>query len=179
MMFLKDSFNMTYIGDFQTKILELPYVGNELSMIILLPDAIQDGSTGLEKVSCWAKCKDSLCPSREESLILRINPQFSSKAVRSLVLNTCRNVPHLPAPKVVGMPCAATGQAVCCPLGQRLWKMTWPSSEAEFSCNYGESIAWWASYTVREDLGELPGGLFWTAGRFSLVHHCKQAHRKV
>ncbi|NXS09311.1 SPB6 protein, partial [Neodrepanis coruscans] len=50
MMFKKDRFNMTYIGDFQTKILELPYVGNELSMIILLPDKIQDGSTGLEKL---------------------------------------------------------------------------------------------------------------------------------
>lgn len=52
MMFKKDRFNMTYIGDFQTKILELPYVGNELSMIILLPDAIKDESTGLESVSC-------------------------------------------------------------------------------------------------------------------------------
>ncbi|NXO74136.1 SPB6 protein, partial [Phainopepla nitens] len=50
MMFREADFNMTYIGDFQTKILELPYVGNELSMIILLPDAIQDGSTGLERL---------------------------------------------------------------------------------------------------------------------------------
>ncbi|NXA11310.1 SPB6 protein, partial [Sapayoa aenigma] len=50
MMFKKGRFNMTYIGDFQTKILELPYVGSELSMIILLPDAIQDGSTGLERL---------------------------------------------------------------------------------------------------------------------------------
>ncbi|XP_032530765.1 serpin B6-like isoform X2 [Chiroxiphia lanceolata] len=50
MMFKTDRFNMTYIGDFQTKILELPYVGNEVSMIILLPDAIQDGSTGLERL---------------------------------------------------------------------------------------------------------------------------------
>lgn len=52
MMFKKDKFPMTYIGDLETKVLELPYVGNELSMIILLPDAIQDESTGLEKVSC-------------------------------------------------------------------------------------------------------------------------------
>lgn len=96
---------MTYIGDFQTKILELPYVGNELSMIILLPDAIQDGTTGLESVSCWAKCKDSLHPSREESLILRTDLQFSSKAIMSLMLNISWNVPHLPAPKVIGMPC--------------------------------------------------------------------------
>nr|XP_009934806.1 PREDICTED: serpin A3-7-like [Opisthocomus hoazin] len=48
MMFKKDRFNMTYIGDFKTQILELPYVGNELSMLILLPNAIQDESTGLE-----------------------------------------------------------------------------------------------------------------------------------
>ncbi|XP_074400866.1 serpin B6-like [Zonotrichia albicollis] len=50
MMFKEATFKMTYIGDLQTKILELPYVGNELSMIILLPDAIQDGSTGLERL---------------------------------------------------------------------------------------------------------------------------------
>ncbi|XP_057897099.1 serpin B6-like [Melospiza georgiana] len=50
MMFKEATFNMTYIGDLQTKILELPYVGKELSMIILLPDAIQDGSTGLERL---------------------------------------------------------------------------------------------------------------------------------
>ncbi|NXS53004.1 SPB6 protein, partial [Brachypteracias leptosomus] len=50
MMMKKDHFNMTYIGDFQTKILELPYVGSELSMLILLPDAIQDESTGLERL---------------------------------------------------------------------------------------------------------------------------------
>lgn len=70
MMFKKDTFNMTYIGDFKTKILELPYVGNELSMIILLPDAIQDESTGLESVS-WAKCKHSLYPSSEDFDIAR------------------------------------------------------------------------------------------------------------
>uniref|UniRef100_A0A8C3TQR6 Serpin B6 n=1 Tax=Catharus ustulatus TaxID=91951 RepID=A0A8C3TQR6_CATUS len=57
MMFKEADFNMTYIGDFQTKILELPYVGNELSMIILLPDAIQDGSTELtyEKLMGWIR----------------------------------------------------------------------------------------------------------------------------
>ncbi|XP_048363081.1 serpin B6-like isoform X1 [Sphaerodactylus townsendi] len=50
MMYKKAKFNMTYISDYQTKILELPYVENELSMIILLPDEIQDNSTGLEKL---------------------------------------------------------------------------------------------------------------------------------
>ncbi|KAG6920617.1 serpin family B member 6, partial [Chelydra serpentina] len=50
MMFKKAKFNMSYIADFQTKILDLPYVDNETSMIILLPDEIQDNSTGLEQL---------------------------------------------------------------------------------------------------------------------------------
>ncbi|KAJ6664524.1 hypothetical protein lerEdw1_007181 [Lerista edwardsae] len=50
MMYKKAKFNMTYISDHRTKILEVPYVDNELSMIILLPDEIEDNSTGLEKL---------------------------------------------------------------------------------------------------------------------------------
>ncbi|XP_006276992.1 serpin B6-like isoform X1 [Alligator mississippiensis] len=50
MMFRKAKFNMTCIREFQTKILELPYIDNELSMIILLPDNIEDETTGLEKL---------------------------------------------------------------------------------------------------------------------------------
>ncbi|XP_028618997.1 serpin B6 isoform X4 [Grammomys surdaster] len=38
MMFKKSTFKMTYIGEIFTKILLLPYVGNELNMIIMLPD---------------------------------------------------------------------------------------------------------------------------------------------
>uniref|UniRef100_A0A674J8X8 Serpin B6 n=1 Tax=Terrapene triunguis TaxID=2587831 RepID=A0A674J8X8_9SAUR len=55
MMFKKAKFNMSYIVDFQTKILDLPYVDNETSMIILLPDKIQDNSTELtyEKFIEW------------------------------------------------------------------------------------------------------------------------------
>ncbi|XP_042318100.1 serpin B6 [Sceloporus undulatus] len=50
MMFKKAKYNMTYIADYRTKILEIPYVDKELSMIILLPDEIEDNSTGLEKL---------------------------------------------------------------------------------------------------------------------------------
>lgn len=38
MMFKKSTFNMTYIAEIFTKILVLPYVGEELNMIIMLPD---------------------------------------------------------------------------------------------------------------------------------------------
>ncbi|XP_065440913.1 serpin B6-like isoform X1 [Chrysemys picta bellii] len=50
MMFKETKFNMSYVADFQTQILDLPYVDNETSMIILLPDEIQDNSTGLEQL---------------------------------------------------------------------------------------------------------------------------------
>lgn len=50
MMFKKAKYNTTYISDHRTAILEMPYVDNELSMIILLPDKIEDNSTGLEKL---------------------------------------------------------------------------------------------------------------------------------
>lgn len=50
MMFRKGKYPMTYIGEQQTKIIELPYEDKELSMIIMLPDDINDDSTGLEKL---------------------------------------------------------------------------------------------------------------------------------
>ncbi|CAJ0935530.1 unnamed protein product, partial [Ranitomeya imitator] len=49
MMYKKAKYPMTYVGELFTKVLELPYVNNELSMIIMLPDDIQDGTTGLEQ----------------------------------------------------------------------------------------------------------------------------------
>ncbi|NXI31567.1 ILEUB inhibitor, partial [Sterrhoptilus dennistouni] len=57
MMFKEANFKMAYIGELQTKVLELPYVGNEVRMIILLPDAIQDGSTGLERLERELTCE--------------------------------------------------------------------------------------------------------------------------
>ncbi|XP_053322835.1 serpin B6-like isoform X2 [Spea bombifrons] len=50
MMYKKAKYQMTYIGDLLTKVIELPYVNNELSMIIMLPDEIEDNTTGLEKL---------------------------------------------------------------------------------------------------------------------------------
>ncbi|XP_075069076.1 serpin B6-like isoform X2 [Mixophyes fleayi] len=50
MMYKKAKYQMTYIGELFTKVLELPYVNNELNMVIMLPDDIQDGTTGLEKL---------------------------------------------------------------------------------------------------------------------------------
>ncbi|XP_073487046.1 leukocyte elastase inhibitor-like isoform X1 [Aquarana catesbeiana] len=50
MMFQSGKFNMFYIEDLKTKVLEIPYVNNQLSMMILLPDDIKDNTTGLEQL---------------------------------------------------------------------------------------------------------------------------------
>lgn len=51
MMYQKNKFNFGYIPEEKIRVLELPYNGRELSMIILLPDDTEEDSTGLQKVS--------------------------------------------------------------------------------------------------------------------------------
>ncbi|XP_003225625.2 leukocyte elastase inhibitor isoform X1 [Anolis carolinensis] len=50
MMFMKKKLPFSYIDDCKCRVLELPYQGKELSMILLLPDDIEDDSTGLEQL---------------------------------------------------------------------------------------------------------------------------------
>ncbi|XP_053570632.1 leukocyte elastase inhibitor [Bombina bombina] len=50
MMYQMKKFPFTYIPEINCRILELPYVGHELSMIIMLPDSIKDNTTGLQQV---------------------------------------------------------------------------------------------------------------------------------
>ncbi|NXN33307.1 SPB10 protein, partial [Nycticryphes semicollaris] len=50
MMFLRDTFFVFHETTMKFKIIALPYVENELSMFILLPDDISDNTTGLERV---------------------------------------------------------------------------------------------------------------------------------
>ncbi|XP_035882491.1 leukocyte elastase inhibitor-like [Phyllostomus discolor] len=51
MMYQSGKFPYGYIEDVKCRMLELPYQGRELSMVILLPDDIEDESTGLKKVT--------------------------------------------------------------------------------------------------------------------------------
>ncbi|KAM6210601.1 heterochromatin-associated protein MENT-like [Sarcoramphus papa] len=50
MMFLRDTFLILHETTMKFKIIELPYVENELSMFVVLPDDISDNTTGLELV---------------------------------------------------------------------------------------------------------------------------------
>uniref|UniRef100_A0A671S4Z4 Serpin B6 n=1 Tax=Sinocyclocheilus anshuiensis TaxID=1608454 RepID=A0A671S4Z4_9TELE len=50
MMRQKSKFPLAFIPEMNSQVLELPYVGNNLSMLIILPNEIQDETTGLQKV---------------------------------------------------------------------------------------------------------------------------------
>ncbi|NXK67298.1 ILEUB inhibitor, partial [Sylvietta virens] len=50
MMYQKNKFNFGYIPEEKIRVLELPYDGRDLSMIILLPDDSEEDSTGLQKM---------------------------------------------------------------------------------------------------------------------------------
>ncbi|XP_017311554.1 leukocyte elastase inhibitor isoform X2 [Ictalurus punctatus] len=50
MMSQKAKFPLAFIPDLRCKILEMPYKGMELSMLIMLPVEIEDNTTGLEKL---------------------------------------------------------------------------------------------------------------------------------
>ncbi|XP_029313147.1 leukocyte elastase inhibitor-like isoform X1 [Cottoperca gobio] len=50
MMHQKAKFPFTYIPEAECQILEMPYKGKELSMLIFLPNSMDDNTTGLEKL---------------------------------------------------------------------------------------------------------------------------------
>ncbi|XP_034491337.2 serpin B9-like isoform X1 [Marmota flaviventris] len=60
MMWQEANFNFIYISEAQTKVLELPYAGKMLSMIILLPDedvdlSVVENNLTFEKFIAWTK----------------------------------------------------------------------------------------------------------------------------
>ncbi|CAL1596618.1 unnamed protein product [Knipowitschia caucasica] len=50
MMMLETEFHFSFVEEANCKIVELPYEGDDLSMIIMLPNDIEDETTGLEKL---------------------------------------------------------------------------------------------------------------------------------
>ncbi len=46
----KAQFPLALIPELDSQVLELPYVGKDLSMLMILPNEIQDETTGLQKV---------------------------------------------------------------------------------------------------------------------------------
>ncbi|XP_056099250.1 leukocyte elastase inhibitor-like isoform X2 [Rhinichthys klamathensis goyatoka] len=50
MMYQKAKFPLTSIPEINSQVLELPYVGKNLSMLIILPSEMEDDTTGLQKL---------------------------------------------------------------------------------------------------------------------------------
>ncbi|XP_072365610.1 leukocyte elastase inhibitor-like [Scyliorhinus torazame] len=69
MMQQQNKFQFGYVEELQTNVLELPYVHKELSMIILLPDDINDNSTGLEKLEQALTYKNLLIWTNESNMM--------------------------------------------------------------------------------------------------------------
>ncbi|XP_033930088.1 leukocyte elastase inhibitor-like [Melopsittacus undulatus] len=80
MMYQKNKFHFGYIPEEKIRVLELLYDGEELSMIILLPDDIEDNSTGLQKLEkqlTLEKLQEWTCPERLYSTDVRVHlPKF-------------------------------------------------------------------------------------------------------
>ncbi|KFV08565.1 Leukocyte elastase inhibitor [Pterocles gutturalis] len=80
MMYQKNKFNFGYIPEMKIRVLELPYDGRELSMIVLLPDDIEDDSTGLQKLEeqiTLEKLHEWTCPEHLYSSDLHVRlPKF-------------------------------------------------------------------------------------------------------
>ncbi|NXT72356.1 SPB4 protein, partial [Chaetops frenatus] len=90
MMFQEGYFNMAIIQELKTKVIELQYFNNELSMFILLPEDDCEDFTGLEQLECaltyeklaeWTS-SDTMQPLRVKVYL----PQF--KMEESYVLNS-------------------------------------------------------------------------------------------
>uniref|UniRef100_A0A8C1Q1A2 Serpin B6 n=1 Tax=Cyprinus carpio TaxID=7962 RepID=A0A8C1Q1A2_CYPCA len=50
MMYQESKFPLAFIPEMNSQVVELPYVGKNLSMLIILPNEIQDETTGLQKL---------------------------------------------------------------------------------------------------------------------------------
>ncbi|KAM4834957.1 uncharacterized protein RHO17_023523 [Thomomys bottae] len=73
MMYQEAEYNLTYVKEVQAQVLELPYEGKELSMLVLLPDDGVDLSTvennlTFEKFISWTKPDHMKCVEVEVSL---------------------------------------------------------------------------------------------------------------
>lgn len=90
MMHKKATFLMTYIGEIFTKILVLPYVNNELSMIILLPDEHIDLQT-VEKEITYEKFVEWIDPDKMDQEELEVFlPRFKLEENYEMKDTLCR-----------------------------------------------------------------------------------------
>ncbi|XP_073703205.1 leukocyte elastase inhibitor-like [Garra rufa] len=80
MMYQKAQFPLALIPEIKSQVLELPYVGKNLSMLIILPDEIEDETTGLQKLEkalTFEKLKEWTKPSKMRKQEVQVSlPRF-------------------------------------------------------------------------------------------------------
>ncbi|KAK2903641.1 hypothetical protein Q8A67_008354 [Cirrhinus molitorella] len=80
MMNQKANFPLALIPEMNCQVLELPYVGKNLSMLIILPEGIEDGTTGLQKLEqalTFEKLKEWTKPSMMRQQEVQVSlPKF-------------------------------------------------------------------------------------------------------
>ncbi|XP_058603582.1 leukocyte elastase inhibitor-like isoform X2 [Onychostoma macrolepis] len=80
MMRQKSKFPLTFIPEMDSQVLELPYVGKNLSMLIILPNEIHDETTGLQKLEkalTYEKLMEWTKPSKMQKQEVRVSlPRF-------------------------------------------------------------------------------------------------------
>ncbi|KAL1763042.1 Serpin B9 [Sigmodon hispidus] len=79
MMYQKDTFNLAYVDEVQAQVLEMPYKGMELSLVVLLPnDGVQ-----LSKLSALSRVENNLT---FEKLTSWTNPGFMKSTTAQVYL---------------------------------------------------------------------------------------------
>ncbi|XP_059364536.1 leukocyte elastase inhibitor-like [Carassius carassius] len=80
MMYQKTEFRLASIPEMNSQVLELPYVGKNLSMLIILPNDIQDETTGLQKLEkalTYEKLMEWIKPSKMRRQEVQVSlPRF-------------------------------------------------------------------------------------------------------
>ncbi|XP_052473832.1 leukocyte elastase inhibitor-like [Carassius gibelio] len=80
MMNQKAEFPLAFIPEMNSQVLELPYIGKNLSMLIILPNEIQDQTTGLQKLEkalTYEKLMEWTKPSKMRRQEVRVSlPRF-------------------------------------------------------------------------------------------------------
>ncbi|XP_032407994.1 leukocyte elastase inhibitor A-like isoform X2 [Xiphophorus hellerii] len=89
MMFQEEDFPFTVIDEVNCQILEMPYKGKELSMLIILPKDIEDDTTGLEKLEkllTYEKFMEWTHPDKMECCKVQVKlPRFKLEETYDLI----------------------------------------------------------------------------------------------
>ncbi|XP_061613411.1 leukocyte elastase inhibitor-like [Phyllopteryx taeniolatus] len=75
MMSQNSRFNYTFISEVNCQILEMPYEGKDVSMLIFLPNEIEDDTTGLEKLEQELTYEKMMTWTRSDNMELEVEVQ--------------------------------------------------------------------------------------------------------